>query len=73
MLSVIKNYNDLSEVAHPNGVGTQFMYPDPTNENATVEMARNRFRHASMLAIWQARHLITALEKSAEGLCLCFR
>jgi hypothetical protein len=66
MLSAIKNYNDLSEVAHPNGVGTQFMYPDPTNENATVEKVRSRFRNASILAIWQARHLITALENSAD-------
>lgn len=65
MLSATNNYNDLSEVAHPNGVGTQFMYPDPTNENETVEKAMSRFRHASVLAIWQARYLITALENSA--------
>jgi hypothetical protein len=66
ILSVMKNYNDLSEVARPNGVGTQFMYPDPTNENETVEKARSRFRNASVLAIWQARYLITALEKVAD-------
>jgi hypothetical protein len=66
ILSVMKNYNDLSEVVHPNGVGTQFVYPDPTNENATVERAWRKFRHASVLAIWQARYLITALETSAD-------
>ena len=66
IVSVMKNYNDLSEVAHPNGVGSQFTYPDPTNENATVEEVRSRFRHASVLAIWQARHLVTALENSAD-------
>jgi hypothetical protein len=66
ILSVIKNYNDLSEVAHPNGVGTQFMYPDPTNENETFDKARDRFRNASVLAIWQARFLITALEQGAD-------
>jgi hypothetical protein len=66
VLSVRKNYDDLSEVAHPNGIGTQFMYPDATNENTAVEMARSRFRHASMFAIWQAQHLITALESSAD-------
>jgi hypothetical protein len=66
VLSVIKNYNDLSEVAHPNGVGTQFMYPDSTNENATAEKARDRFRTASVLAILQARYLITALEQGAD-------
>jgi hypothetical protein len=42
------------------------MYPDPTNENATVEKVRSRFLYASMLAIWQARYLITALENSAD-------
>lgn len=66
IVSVMKNYNDLSEVAHPNGIGTQFTYPDPTNENATVKEARSRFRHASVLAIWQARYLINALENSAD-------
>jgi hypothetical protein len=72
VLSVIKNYNDLSEVAHPNGVGTQFMYPDPTNENETVVNVRSRFRNASVFAIWQARYLITALENSAD-LPDCYR
>lgn len=66
ILSVINNYNDLSEVAHPNGVGTQFMYPDPTNENSVVEQARNRFRTASVVAIWQSRYLVTALENSVD-------
>ena len=65
-LSVIKNYNDLSEIAHPNGTGTQFMYPDPTNENSAVEQARNRFRTASVVAIWQSRYLVTALENSVD-------
>jgi len=65
-LSIVKNYDDLSEISHPNGVGTQFLYPDPSNENETVERARARFRYASIVAIWHCRHLVAALENNVD-------
>jgi hypothetical protein len=65
-LSIVKNYDDLSEVSHPNGAGTQLLYPGPSNENETVERVRVRFRHASIVAIWHCRHLVTALENSVD-------
>jgi hypothetical protein len=65
-LSIVKSYDDLSEISHPNGAATQLLYPDPSNENATVERVRARFRYASMVAIWHCRHLITALENSID-------
>lgn len=63
-LSAMKNYDLLSEVSHPNGLGTQFLYPDSRNEGTEVDLARQRFRHLSLMAIWQAHHLLKALEAS---------
>ena len=53
----------LSEVSHPNGTGTQFVYPDESNETEAVTEARTRFRVASFTAIW---HLVAALEQRAD-------
>lgn len=65
-LSIVKTYDDLSEVSHPNGAGTQLLYPDQSNENETVERVRGRFRYMSMVSIWHCRHLITALENNVD-------
>jgi len=66
LLSAIKNYDLLSEISHPNGLGTQFLYPDSDNEGPTVERARLRFRHAALMAIWQSHHLLNSLRESAD-------
>lgn len=66
MLSAMKNYDLLSEVSHPNGIGTQFLYPDESNENSTVAQAREQFRFVSLTAIWQCHHLLNALDESAD-------
>jgi len=66
MLSVMKNYNELSEVSHPNGTGTQFLYPDESNENALFSKALQRFRSAALRSIWQCHHLTSALEKTGD-------
>lgn len=66
VLSAKKNYDDLSEVSHPNGLGTQFLFPDDSNENAMSENVRLRFRTSAMGAIWQGHHLLVALEKCKD-------
>ena len=65
-VSVIRTYNMLSEISHPNGTGTQFLFPDESNETEAVAAARTRFRGASLTAIWHGRHLVAALEQRAD-------
>ena len=64
--SVIRTYDRLSEVSHPNGTGTQFLFPDESNETKTVTAARIGLRGASLAAIWHGRHLVAALEQQAD-------
>jgi len=66
LMSMERNYALLSEIAHPNGTGIQFLYPDPSNENASVTKLRQRFRSASLTAIWHCFHLLKALEDSDD-------
>lgn len=65
-LSAMKNYDMLSEVSHPNGTGTQFVYGQPGPSDAQVEQLMLRFRQAALLSIWQCHHLLEALEKNAN-------
>ena len=65
-VSVIRTYDLLSEVSHPNGTGTQFLFPDESNETEAVTEARTRFRGATLTAIWHGRHLIAALEQRGD-------
>ncbi len=65
-MSIEANYDRLSEVAHPNGIGVQFLYPDPSNENDVVEGARQRYRRAAFQSIWQCKHLLDALDKTKD-------
>lgn len=71
-LSAMKNYDELSEVCHPNGIGTQFLYPDQSNETEIVIKARKRFRSAAITAIWQCNHLLKALIR-ADELPMCYK
>jgi len=66
VLSAMRNYDELSEVCHPNGIGTQFLYPDQSNETETVMKARERFRSAAITSIWQCHHLLKALIRADE-------
>jgi hypothetical protein len=60
-LSVLKNYDLLSEIAHPNGTGTQFLYPDTGEPSPLADQLRHRYKHASLAAIWSGHHLLNAL------------
>jgi hypothetical protein len=66
ILSAMRNYDLLSEVSHPNALGTHFLHPDSDNEGPDVGRARLRFRHAALMAIWQSHHLLTSLSKNAD-------
>ena len=66
VLSAMRNYDELSEVCHPNGIGTQFLFPDQSNETEMVIKARERFRSAAITSIWQCNHLLKALIKADE-------
>jgi hypothetical protein len=63
-LRVSRNYALLSEVAHPNGLGTQFLYPAPgTSFDGDL---RPRLTFLCKVAIWQCHHLVRALRETAE-------
>jgi hypothetical protein len=59
--SLTKTYDRLSEISHPNGLGTQYLYPaaDAPENHQVVE----HYRHSTGAAIWQAHHLITGLQR----------
>lgn len=64
-LSVTAAYDLLSEIAHPNGLGTQFLFPDPSNEQFAAKV-RPRLQHACGVAVWHGHHLLESLH-SVEG------
>lgn len=64
-LSITEAYDLLSEIAHPNGLGTQFIFPDPSNEEF-ADKVRPRLQHACGAAIWHGHHLLKSLH-SVEG------
>lgn len=59
--SLSKTYDKLSEIAHPNGLGTQYLYPVSDAPDNSGVMAH--YRYMTGVAIWQAHHLLTALER----------
>lgn len=59
--SLLKTYNQLSEISHPNGLGTQYLYPAADAPDNQKIVAHYRFMTGA--AIWQAHHLLTALDR----------
>lgn len=59
--SLQKTYDRLSEISHPNGLGTQFLYPadDAPDNQKTIA----HYRFMTDLAVWQAHHLVVGLRK----------
>jgi hypothetical protein len=60
---VSQNYALLSEVAHPNGTGTQFLYGVP-HPQVDCQPLHERLAFLSVAAIWQCHHLIRALQRT---------
>lgn len=59
-LSLLQIYNNLSEISHPNGLGTQYLYPAADAPDNSEIMSF--YRHMIGVAIWQGHHLLTALD-----------
>ena len=70
--SAMRNYDSLSEIAHPNGTGVQYLYPDPVAENDRVNKMRSYFLGLAHGAIWQCHFLLSALERG-QGLPDAYR
>lgn len=59
--SLLQTYDKLSEISHPNGLGTQYLYPaaDAPDNSEVVAF----YRYMTGAAIWQAHHLLAALDR----------
>jgi hypothetical protein len=59
--SLLQTYDKLSEISHPNGLGTHYLYPasDALDNSKTVSF----YRYMTGIAIWQAHHLLAALDR----------
>ncbi|MBK3661090.1 hypothetical protein JJE66_07480 [Bradyrhizobium diazoefficiens] len=57
--SLLKTYDKLSEISHPNGLGTQYLYPaaDAPDNSEVISF----YRYMTGVAIWRAHHLLAAL------------
>lgn len=66
LLSVIAIYDQLSEIAHPNGAGTQYLFPEPINESPEAIKTKERLRRIALSAPWHRFHLLDALLSSAD-------
>lgn len=60
-ISIMKNYDLLSEFAHPNGLGNFFIYDRPENAGEDDAALLSRLAYLNSAATWQGRHLVQAL------------
>ena len=65
-ISPITHYNFLSEITHPNGFGTQILFPDESNKHLFADELHAQCKSYSLAAILQGTYLISALEET-EG------
>jgi hypothetical protein len=66
LLSITQVYDRLSEVAHPNGMGVQYLYPDPINEDEQVDRIRDQYKRLAVSSAWQCKHLLRWLEETRD-------
>lgn len=59
--SLLQTYDKLSEISHPNGLGTQYFYPATDAPDNSEVMTF--YRYMTGAAIWQAHHLLAALDR----------
>jgi hypothetical protein len=69
-LSAMKNYDFLSEISHPNGLGVHFIYPQLGGIDTSIKKSADElldlYKSKARMAIFQCHHLITALERTGE-------
>ena len=63
-VSVMRNYDFLSDFAHPNAPGAFFMYGQPENEGSGQALVRERLVSLTKSATWQGHHMLKALNES---------
>lgn len=66
LLSVIAIYDQLSEIAHPNGAGTQYLFPELTDEASEFIKTKESLRRIALSSLWHRFHLLDALQRSAD-------
>ena len=66
LLSVEKNYDMLSEIAHPNGTGTHYLFPESMCDDEGVVKAKRFFRSSAIASTWHRFHLLNAMIESAS-------
>lgn len=72
-MSVRKNYAALCDIAHPNGTGTQAVYPETSVPGKELhDGVIKDCAYQSLMAIWQCHFLITELEDT-EDLAVRFK
>jgi hypothetical protein len=66
LLSVTAIYDQLSEIAHPNGAGTQYLFPELTDEASEFIKTKESLRRIALSSLWHRFHLLDALQRSAD-------
>jgi hypothetical protein len=63
-ISVMKNYDLLSNFAHPNGLGVFWIFGNTEGVEQPVDRTLHLLDSMSASAIWQGHHLISAYDRS---------
>lgn len=61
---VIQLYDELSEIAHPNGLGLQYLYP--AEDAKEPQRVKERYRYLVGAAVWQCHHIVRAMDKFSD-------
>lgn len=65
-ISVMKNYDTLSEFVHPNALGTFFIFGQPENIDSAEANMKEYLKKMAVTATWQGHHMIMALTASEQ-------
>ncbi len=65
-VSATRNYNFLCEFAHPNGLGTFFIFGQPENEGNEQAAVHSRLIRHTKSATWQGHHMLESLNASVD-------
>ena len=65
-VSVIKNYDILCEVTHPNGLGTFFLLGQPENDSVAQRQVHSLLTNLTKSATWQGHHMLDALNGTVD-------
>lgn len=66
MVSVVRNYDFLSDFVHPNSGGAFFMYGQPENEGTEQSLVREQLVNFTKSATWHGHHMLRALNETVD-------